>query len=200
MLILLKWVIVGIVASVVGLALRFLWKYLKRQRVYLLNKYWRPVNVGLLVFVIWVLWELFWLIMIATDDGKTWLSALDKCVDPLEEWFIWSECRFNAHMDLLFPFVLAQSLLKAAVAGILVAFFLKIDSVVNRILTDAHGDTGKKKDNDDPLIKSARTAIGNTVKAVGRIATSARDSVGKIFRRRKKDNQPAPSADSPESK
>ena len=169
MFILLKWVIVGIVASVVGLALRSLWMYLKRQRVYLLNKYWRPVNVGLLVFVIWILWELFLLTAIATDDGKTWLDALGECDDR----FIWGDCISNAHQNFFSLFLLSRLLLKAAVAGILAAILLKIDSVVIKILTDAHGDTGKKNDSGKP------SRIGKWF---------AR------FRRRKSGDQSAPSA------
>ena len=210
MLILLKWVIIGITTTVAGLVLRFLWKHLKDQRDRLLEAYWRPAKVGLLVFAIWILWELFLPTMIDTDDGKIWLDALDKCDDR----FIWDECISKAHMAYFFPSLLLVFLLKAAVAGMIAAFLLKIDSVVNRILTVAHADTDTETPPKQTLkeriansIKSTGDSISNKKKGIAGGIRSTRDSVSnmgkkvarfrpwKIFGKRKKDNQPVPSAE-----
>ena len=177
----------GVTATVIGFALRFLWKHLKDQRARLLKVLWRPAKVGVLVFAIWILWELFLLTAIATDDGKTWLDALEECDDR----FIWGECISDAHRAYFFPFLLPVLLLKAVMAGILVAFFLKMDPIVRRVIV-------AEKDEKTPR-QTLRKRIANSIK-------STRDSVSnkrkkllgfrpwKIFGRRKKDDQSAPSA------
>ena len=187
--------IYGIAATVAGFALRYLWKHLKDQRVRLLDAYWRPAKVGLLVFSVWILWELFGSYMLDTTDSKTWLDALKECGPPFLESSRLNRCRLHVHSAYFFPFLLPMLLLKAAVAGMIAAFVLKIDHVVNRILTDARADTGNKKPK-----QTLKERIANTAK-------STRDSVSnkrkkllgfrpwKIFGRRKKDAQSAPSAD-----
>ncbi len=188
----LKFAISGIAATVAGLALRYLWKHLKDQRVRLLDAYWRPAKVGLLVFLVWILLELFGDYMLDTTDSKTWSDDLKKCGPPFLESLKLDGCRLDAHLAYFFPFLLPVLLLKAAVAGMIAAFLLKIDPVVNRILTDARADTGKKKPK-----QTLKERIANTAK-------STRDSVSnkrkkllgfrpwKIFGRWKKDAQSAP--------
>ena len=215
MLIFLKLVIYGITATVAGLALRFLWKHLKDQRIRLLEAYWRPVRVGLLVFAVWILWELFWLIRMETSDRQTWLDALEVCrvSDANPDIATTRNCGFNAHL-VYFPYLLALSILKAAVAGMLAASLLIIDPVVIRILTVARGDTDKKTPPKQTLreriansIKSTRVSVSNKKKGIANNIKSTRDSVsnmgkkvvgfrpGNIFRRRKKDDQPTPSVE-----
>ena len=213
MLILLKWVIIGITTTVAGLALRFLWQHLKDQRDRLLEAYWRPAKVGLLVFAIWILWELLWFFMMGTDDKIDWLNEL-KCAPPFAESHTWSGCRFKAHMAYFFLVLLPLSIPKAAVVGILAAILLIIDPVVIRILTVARGDTGTEKTPKQTLkerigisIKSTRVSISNKRRGIANGIRSTRDSVSnmgkkvarfrpwKIFGKRKSKNQPVPSAE-----
>ena len=212
MLIFLKLVIYGITATVAGLALRFLWKHLKDQRIRLLKAYWRPVRVGLLVFAAWILWEMLWFYTIGINDKPDWAKILKGCGDNSEGWFQFSFCGIYAHMAY-FLYLLALSIPKAAVVGILAAFLLKMDPVVNNILAIENDiSTNKKpkqtlKERIGSSIKSTRVSISNKRKGIANGIKSTRDSVsnmgkkvvgfrpGNIFRRRKKDNPPAPSVE-----
>ena len=171
--------IYGITATIVGLALRSLWKYLKNQRGRLLDVLWHPVRLGLLVFVVWILWEMLWFYTIGINDKPDWARILKGCGDNSEELSLFSFCGFYAHMAY-FLYLLALSIPKAAVVGILVAFFLKMDPIVRRIIATEKGKPRKKNDNGEPS-------------RIGKWFAGFRP--GKIFRRQKKDNQPAPSAE-----
>ena len=209
----LKLVIYGITASIFGLALRYLWKHLKDQRIRLLKAYWRPARVGLLVFAIWILWEMLWFYTIGINEKPDWAKMLKGCGDNSEELSWFSFCGIYAH-GLYFLYLLVLSILKAAVVGILAAFLLKMDPVVKKILTVAHADTDTETPPKQTLkeriansIKSTRVSISNKRKGIAGGIRSTRDSVSnmgkkvarfrpwKIFGKRKSKNQPVPSAE-----
>ena len=208
----LKLVIYGITASIFGLALRYLWKHLKDQRDRLLKAYWRPARVGLLVFAAWILWELLWFSLIGTDDKNNWEMALKKCDDPSEGWYQFSLCRFKEHA-LYFLYLLLLSIPKATVVGILAAFLLKMDPVVNNILAIENDISTNKtpkqtlKERIGISIGSTRVSISNKRRGIANGIRSTRDSVSnmgkkvarfrpwKIFVKRKSKNQPVPSAE-----
>ena len=205
----LKLVIYGITASIFGLALRYLWKHLKDQRDRLLKAYWRPARVGLLVFAAWILWELLWFYTIGINDKPDWAKILKGCGDNSEGWYQFSFCGIYAHMAY-FLYLLALSIPKAAVVGILAAFLLKMDPVAKNIIaTDNDKKPPKQtlKERIGSSIRSTRVSVSNKKKGIAGGIRSTRDSVSnmgkkvarfhpwKIFGKRKSKNQPVPSAE-----
>ena len=189
-------------AAVVWLAVKYLWPRLKKYQIQLLRAHWSPWKVGLLVFFIWMLVEIF--VSFVVFDIGDWVSkeVVLECDGELTP-SVWGICNF-AERALTVFFWLVLAFPQAALAGVIMALLLKADGGVRRTLAKANADLPVPDDQGDiPTVASdekaaqksnwrilsglrkAGASCGNAAKTAGRSIMKI-GNVKHIFRRRGK--------------